>query len=129
MNRVEVRRELLRWARERAGLSRTTLGRRFPKVVAWERRSAQPTLKQLEDFARASFTPVGFLFLDAPPVESVPIPDFCTIGNTHIGHPTRTCSTPFTSASSVRSGTATTRERCARHHSKSSAPRGSRMMS
>lgn len=88
MNRVEVRPELLRWARERSGVSNARLRRRFPKLAAWERRAAQPTLKQLEDFAKATFTPVGFLFLDTPPVERVPIPDFRTIGNTHIGHPT-----------------------------------------
>ena len=88
MDRIEVRPELLRWARERAGLSTEVLRRRFPKLAAWERRTAQPTLKQLENFAKATFTPVGFLFLDAPPVERVPIPDFRTIGNTRIDHPT-----------------------------------------
>jgi len=88
MNRVEVRFELLRWARERSGLSTDMLRRRFPKLAAWEKGTAQPTLKQLEDFAKATFTPVGFLFLDTPPVERVPIPDFRTIGNAHIGHPT-----------------------------------------
>ena len=88
MNRVEVRPELLRWARERSGVSNATLRRRFPKLADWERRELQPTLKQLEDFAKATFTPIGFLFLDTPPVERVPIPDFRTMGNTHIGHPT-----------------------------------------
>jgi Zn-dependent peptidase ImmA (M78 family) len=88
VDRIEVRPELLRWARERAGLSTDALRRRFPKLAAWERRTAQPTLKQLEDFAKVTFTPVGFLFLDAPPVERVPIPDFRTIGNTRIDHPT-----------------------------------------
>lgn len=88
MNRVRVRSELLRWARERSGLSIDTLRRRFPKLAAWEQGAAQPTLKQLEDFAKATFTPVGFLFLNTPPVERVPIPDFRTIGNAHMGHPT-----------------------------------------
>src|SRR5438093_7347609 len=88
MTRVEVKHELLRWARQRSGLSDTELRERFPKFPAWEQRAAQPTLKQLEDFAKATHTPVGFLFLDAPPVERVPIPDFRTIGNTHIDRPT-----------------------------------------
>ena len=88
MTRVEVRPELLRWARERSRVSNATLRRRFPQLASWERRAAQPTLKQLENFAKATFTPVGFLFLDAPPVERVPIPDFRTIGNTHIDRPT-----------------------------------------
>src|SRR5258706_2063174 len=87
MNRVEVRPELLRWARDRAGLSVDMLARRFPKLGAWERRDTHPTLKQLEDFAKATFTPVGFLLLDAPPVERVPIPDFRTIGNARLDHP------------------------------------------
>lgn len=87
MTRVEVRPALLRWARTRSRLSDTELRERFPKLSAWERQSVRPTLKQLEDFAKATNTPVGFLFLDTPPVERVPIPDFRTIGNTHISQP------------------------------------------
>lgn len=67
---------LLRWARERANLSTEALERRFPKLEAWERGELNPTLKQLERFAKATATPVGFLFLTEPPVEQVPIPDF-----------------------------------------------------
>ncbi len=87
MFRVDVRPELLRWARERAGFSAPSLARRFPKLAAWESREAQPTLKQLESFAKATYTPVGFLFLQEPPVEEVPIPDFRTVDNVHLGHP------------------------------------------
>jgi Zn-dependent peptidase ImmA (M78 family) len=88
MNRVTVRPELLRWACERAGYTVESLAPRFPKLPDWARGEAAPTLKQLESFAKATFTPVGFLFLDTPPVERVPIPDFRTIGNAHIGRPT-----------------------------------------
>jgi Zn-dependent peptidase ImmA (M78 family) len=87
MNRVEVRPELLRWARERAGLGVDALARRFPKLPAWEAGDVHPTLKQLEGFAKATFTPVGFLFLEEPPEERVPIPDFRTVANVHVGHP------------------------------------------
>lgn len=87
MTRVEINTELLRWARERAGVSVDALAQRFPKLEAWERGEAHPTLKQLETYAKATHTPIGFLFLPAPPVEEVPIPDFRTVGNAHIGHP------------------------------------------
>ena len=87
MMRVEVRPELLRWARERSGLDIPALTRRFPHLDSWERGEAHPTLKQLEGFARATHTPVGYLFLPEPPVEHVPIPDFRTIGNERTGRP------------------------------------------
>ena len=87
MLRVSVRPELLQWARQRAGLEVEDLQKRFPKLVAWETRELQPTLKQLEQFAKATRAPIGYFFLEEPPTERVPIPDFRTPGNVHIGHP------------------------------------------
>jgi Zn-dependent peptidase ImmA (M78 family) len=87
MNRVEVKPELLRWARERAGLSADDLAGRFPRIEAWEEGDVHPTLKQLERFAKATFIPVGYLFLEEPPVERVPIPDFRTVAGAPAGHP------------------------------------------
>jgi Zn-dependent peptidase ImmA (M78 family) len=87
MIRVEVKPELLRWARARAALETSALIQRFPQLPAWERGEVRPTLNQLESFAKATHTPVGFLFLAAPPVEQVPIPDFRTVGNQHLERP------------------------------------------
>jgi len=87
MIRADVRPELLRWARGRAGLSVDALERRFPRLEAWERGDARPTLKQIERFAKATHTPIGFLFLQEPPVESIPIPDLRTAANLHVGRP------------------------------------------
>ncbi|MGH8479530.1 MAG: ImmA/IrrE family metallo-endopeptidase [Gammaproteobacteria bacterium] len=86
MNRVAVRPQLLRWARERSGRSVEDLSGKFPKLAAWESGEARPTLKQLESFARATYVAVGYLFLREPPQESVPIPDLRTPGNRHVGH-------------------------------------------
>src|SRR5713101_5584929 len=76
VNRVAIQPNLLRWACERAGVDRADLEHKFPKLAAWESGTAQPTLKQLEAFAKATYTPVGYLFLPEPPVERIPIPDF-----------------------------------------------------
>lgn len=79
MTRAVVRPELLRWARERAGIvdAGELLGR-FPKLAEWEAGEAQPTLKQLEAFAHAVHVPFGYLFLPTPPNEPLPVPDFRT---------------------------------------------------
>lgn len=87
MTRVAVRPELFRWARERAGLSTLELEPKFPKLAKWESREAQPTLKQLEAYARATRTPVGYLFLPEPPEEPLPIPDFRTMAGRKVVRP------------------------------------------
>jgi Zn-dependent peptidase ImmA (M78 family) len=87
MIRVEINPELFSWARERAGYDLDALAGRFPKLSAWEQGSAKPTLKQIEKFASATHTPIGFLFLQEPPVEHIPIPDFRTAGSKGIGRP------------------------------------------
>lgn len=85
--RVEVRPELLDWARERAGLSVDAIVQRLPKFEQWESQQAKPTLRQLEQFARLTYTPIGYLFLAEPPVERLPIPDFRTVADTGVARP------------------------------------------
>jgi Zn-dependent peptidase ImmA (M78 family) len=87
MIRVPVQPALLTWARERAGLVAEELEGRFPKLAAWEAGDADPTLKQLADFARAVHVPIGYLFLPAPPQEDLPIPDFRTMQGRAVRRP------------------------------------------
>ena len=85
--RVDVEPELLRWARERVGRSVEDFGARFRKLAEWEGREAQPTLKQLEDFAKVTHVPFGYFFLPKPPDDRIPIPDLRTIRNEEISRP------------------------------------------
>jgi Zn-dependent peptidase ImmA (M78 family) len=79
MNNVTIKPHMFQWACERSGISDETLLSRFPKLELWAQGAAKPTLKQLESFAKATHTPIGYLFLPDPPVERMPIPDFRTI--------------------------------------------------
>lgn len=88
MTRVSVNPNLLRWARVRARLDLDDLIGRFPKLPDWEREEARPTLKQLESFARATHAPIGYFFLQEPPRETLPIPDFRTMAGRAITRPT-----------------------------------------
>lgn len=88
MMRVAVNPDLLRWARERAGVvAAGELTTRFPKLEEWEGGTARPTLNQLEAFARAAHVPIGYLFLPEPPEEPLPIPDFRTVDGPGVRRP------------------------------------------
>ena len=87
MNRVRVQPALLRWARERSRRSAADLQKRFSRLEAWEQGSTLPTLKQLEAYARATRTPIGYFFLQEAPVESLPVTDFRTVGNADVRRP------------------------------------------
>ncbi len=87
MSRVTVKPEILRWARERVDRSVESLRVRFPKYELWERGEAAPTLKQLEAFAKATYVPMGYLFLPRPPEERIPIPDLRTVASRGLEQP------------------------------------------
>lgn len=82
--RVDVRPELLTWARERAGLSTEELAKKFARWDEWEAGEVQPTFKQLQQVANATHAPFGFLLLPEPPEETVPLPDFRTFDDAEV---------------------------------------------
>ena len=76
--RVNVQPVLLEWAIKRS---------RLPADVGdvysdWIQGAQKPTLKQLEKFAKKFMVPLGCLFLETPPKESLSIADFRTLDST-----------------------------------------------
>lgn len=71
--------ELIVWARSRSRRPYDDLAAKFKSLGEWESGRKSPTLAQLESFAKATHTPVGFFFLQKPPEEPLPIEDFRTI--------------------------------------------------
>jgi Zn-dependent peptidase ImmA (M78 family) len=78
---------VLRWAAQRARLADDDLAARFNKWTLWLSGEAQPTLKQLEDFARLTHTAFGYFFLPQPPALSLPVPDFRTLRDETLAEP------------------------------------------
>lgn len=85
MESVRINPLLLKWARQRAGLSHEQVAKKVglakkPEVVyAWETGSAPPTFRQAQALARALRIPFGYLFLSHPPVTTLPVADFRTL--------------------------------------------------
>lgn len=87
MTRVAVPTRMLRWAIDRCDAPEDHLRQRFARLPDWLAGRHRPTLKQLEAFAKATHTPIGYLFLSEPPDEPIPIPDFRTIAGQLVAHP------------------------------------------
>ncbi len=72
---------------ERASLGVAELGAAFKKspetVEAWIYGSDAPTFKQAQQLAKKLHIPFGYLFLETPPDEELPIPDFRRLYGEH----------------------------------------------
>ena len=78
MSRVAITESVLYWAVSRSGRKFDSLEEKFPRIQEWASGASQPTLSQLESFARATFTPLGYLLLKEPPADKLPISHFRT---------------------------------------------------
>lgn len=88
--KLTLQRRCLQWARQRAGLSIPELAHKLKikdaTVTAWEE-SGELTWSLVEKLANVTHTPLGYLFLPTPPVETLPIQDFRTVQTQDIAQP------------------------------------------
>ena len=75
---------ILSWSRQRAGLSEAQVAKgltvKTQRVMEWESGRSLPTFNQAQKWAAIAHVPFGFLFLQAPPQEHLPLPDLRTVG-------------------------------------------------
>ncbi|GAA0734237.1 ImmA/IrrE family metallo-endopeptidase [Aquimarina litoralis] len=77
--RIEnINSDLINWAITRAGNELDEFYLDNPSVAEWVAGTKKPTIKQLENFTHKVHVPFGYMFLNEPPQEEIPIPFFRT---------------------------------------------------
>jgi Zn-dependent peptidase ImmA (M78 family) len=64
---IPVNKDVIAWARERAGLSQAEATQKFAKIAAWEAGTALPSYPQLESMAEEFRIPIAVFFFPQPP--------------------------------------------------------------
>lgn len=77
--RVEnINKNIIEWAIVRNGNSLNDFYEQNPNIESWVKGEKNPTVKQLEDFTHKVHVPFGYMFLENPPIENIPLPFFRT---------------------------------------------------
>lgn len=79
-NEVNINLAMLTWAVDRAGYDLDEFTITFPKLKEWLQDHKKPTFAQLQNFSKKVHVPLGYLFLQHPPDEQLPIPYFRSAG-------------------------------------------------
>lgn len=77
---INVNANMLTWAIDRAGYELHDFITVLPNAKEWIEGTKKPTVKQLESFSKKVHLPFGYLFLNEPPKEKLPIPFFRSNG-------------------------------------------------
>jgi len=82
--------EIVDWAQARAGLTVDGLAKKMgvgvDRLMQWKTGGEAMTFKQMKKLAEKTYTPLGYLFAEKPPEESLPVPDFRTFGDRDSTH-------------------------------------------
>ncbi|MEL3918160.1 XRE family transcriptional regulator [Aeromonas enteropelogenes] len=91
MTTANINTEMLMWARERSGFSVSEFAKKCgvpeERLQEWETGKHPMTFNQAMTFAEKAHIPFGYLFLQQPPVDELPIPDLRTVDGKGVGRP------------------------------------------
>lgn len=85
MSKALINHEILSWALLRASMSEHELADKLKvseaKVMSWAAGDDRPTFPQAQKLAKTLGIPFGYLYLNTPPDEKLPLTDFRTVGS------------------------------------------------
>ena len=86
--KVTVAKPVLHWIAGQPGVE--NLNQELSsRLKDWLNESAEPTFSQIQKLSSAMGLPVGYFFLNKPPVENVPLLKFRSVENEEIVEPSR----------------------------------------
>ena len=88
MTRVEISPNIFDWILKTAPLEGVD-DKTMANFHDWKNNEKQPTFNQIEDFSKKTRIPLGYFFLDTPPVEQYPLLKFRTINSATKTNPSR----------------------------------------
>lgn len=85
---VDIKPEIITWALNQT--SEEKLGTKLMEnIMQWLNGTKTPTFKQIEDFSKKSNIPLGYFFLQTPPVEEVKLLEYRTVDSIQLTNPSR----------------------------------------
>jgi len=85
MQRAFINPNIIKWAMQTKNINEYTIVKKLNKkhedFIKWLKGEKYPTFKQAKQLAKILGIPFGYLYLEKPPEEKLPVPDFRTIKN------------------------------------------------
>ena len=87
--RIHIQPEVLKWAISASQINKENLISQFNKIDSWITGNEDPTINQAIQLSNKLRVPFGYLLLESPPIEEIPIVEFRTIESKEINNPSR----------------------------------------
>ena len=85
---VNIRPEIISWALSQT--QKEKLGDKLMNnITQWLNGTKTPTFNQIEDFSKKANIPLGYFFLQTPPVEQIELLEYRTVDSIQLANPSR----------------------------------------
>ncbi|HWT74133.1 MAG TPA: ImmA/IrrE family metallo-endopeptidase [Mobilitalea sp.] len=98
---VNIAPEVINWVMDRTKVDEISASI-YEKMLNWKNGEKIPTFNQIEDVSKATNIPLGYFFLQKPPIEDVTILQFRTIDSYYTSNPSRNLIDTINSMESIQ---------------------------